>query len=195
MATNRPNKLADLLSMDADQALDGVRHASGRAMSAVSLGLHAAAENLLIKALRAAQSGDLERAEVYVTRAVQLDFDDHEQVHPARQQAQMLLFSSVTDALEGCEIGDHRWLDAALTVLPDCGEHARTELLGVLADVDQDWEVEHRESRRIKAALAGRTPAPDLEDTRSVPEVEQVRIILQVLDAVSAYRDALEVTE
>ena len=195
MATNRLDKLADLLSMDDDQPLDGMRYASGRAMSAVSSGLHEAAENLLTKALRAARSDDLERAQAYVTRAVRLDFDDHEQVHPARQQAQMLLFSSVIDALEGCEIGDGRWLDAALAVLPDCEEHARAELLGVLADVDQDWEVERDESRRLRAALAGRTPTLDLDDTRSVPEAEQVRMILQVLDAVSAYRDALEVTE
>lgn len=195
MATNRRNTLADLLSVDTDQPLDGVRHASGRAMSAVSLGLHAAAENLLIKALRAVRSGDAERAEGYVTRAAQLDFDDHEQVHPARQQAQMLLFSSVTDALEGCEAGDDRWLDAALAVLPDCEAHARAELLSVLADVDHDWEVERDESRRIRAALAGLTPSLDLEDTRSAPEAEQVRMIMQVLDAVSDYRDALEVTE
>lgn len=192
---NRPNTLADLLSIDTEQPLDGVRHASGRAMSAVSAGLHAAADNLLIKALRAAQSGDLGRAETYVTRAVHLDFDDHEQVHPARQQAQMLLFSSVTDALEGCELGDERWLDAALAVLPDCEDHARAELVGVLADVDHDWEVDHDESRRIRATLAGLTPTLDLQDTRSTPEAEQVRIILQVLDALSAYRDALGVTE
>jgi len=196
VATNRPDTpLSTFFRIDTDQPFDGVRHASGRAMSAVSAGLHAAAENLLIKALWEAQSGDLGRAEVYVTRAVRLDFDDHEQVHPARQQAQMLLFSSVVDALEGCEIGDGRWLDAALAVLPDCEEHARAELLGVLADVDHDWEVERDESRRIRAVLVGLTPTLDPEDTRSLPEAEQVRIILQVLDAVSAYRDALGVTE
>lgn len=178
--------------MDADQPLDGVRHASGHAMSAVSFGLHAAAENLLIKALRAAEAGDLERAGAYVTRAVRLDFDDHEQVHPARQQAQMLLFDSVTDALEGCETGDDRWLDAALAVLPDCEERARAELLGVLAVVDQDWQLERAESRRIRTTLGGLTPTLDLDDTRSVPEAEQVRVILQVLGAVSAYRDAFD---
>ena len=164
-------------------------------MSAVSAGLHAAAENLLIKALRAARSGDLGRAEAYVTRAAQLDFDDHEQVHPARNQVQMLLFSSVIDALEECETGDGRWLDAALAVLPDCEEYGRAVLLGALADIDQDWEVERVESRRIRAALADRTSTLDFEDTRAVPEAEQVRMVLQVLDAVSAYRDALGVTE
>lgn len=192
MDANRLDTLADLLSRDADQPLDGVRHASGRARSAVSFGLHTAAENLLVKALRAARSGDGQRAEAYVTRAVRLGFDDHEQVHPAPQQAQMLLFTAVTDALEECEPGDGRWLDAALTVLPDGEEHARAELLSVLADVDQDWNVEPVESRRIRAALAGRPPASDVDGTRSVPEVEQVRMILQVLDVVSAYRDALE---
>jgi len=183
---------ADLLSMDADQPLDGVRHASGRALSAVSFGLHTAAENLLVKALRAARSGDVERAEAYVTRAVRLDFDDHEQVHPAPQQAQMLLFTAVTDALEECELGDGRWLDAALTVLPDCEEHARAELLSVLADVDHDWHVEPHESRQIRAARAGLTVTSDHDDARSVPEAEQVRMILQVLDVVSAYGDALK---
>ena len=178
--------------MDADQPLDGVRHASGHAMSAVSFGLHAAAENLLAKALRAAEAGDLERARAYVTRAVRLDFDDHEEVHPARAQAQMLLFDSVTDALEGCETGDDRWLDAALTVLPGCEEHARAELLGVLAVVDQDWQLGRAESRRIRTTLGGLTPTLDLDDTRSVPEAEQVRVILQVLGAVSAYRDAFD---
>lgn len=181
--------------MDTVQPFDGVRHASGRAMSAVSAGLHAAAENLLIKALREAESGAVARAEAYVTRAVQLDFDDHEQVHPARQEAQMLLFSSVVDALEACEIGDERWLDAALAVLPDCEEHARTELLGVLAEVDRDWDVERDESRRIRAALGGITPTLDLADAQSVPEADQAQIILQVLDAVTAYRDALDAAE
>jgi hypothetical protein len=180
---NGPETLADLLSMDVDKPLDGVRHASGRAMSVVSVGLHTAAENLLVKALRAARSGDLERAEVYVTRAVRLDFDHHEQVHPAPRQAQMLLFTAVTDALEECELGDGRWLDAALTVLPDCDEHARVELLSVLADIDHDWHVEPDESRRIRAAIADLAPTPDA-DTRSVPEAEQVRTILQVLDVV-----------
>jgi len=195
VANDQLNRLIDLLSIDTDQPLDGVRHASDREMSVISSGLHEAAETLLTKALQAARSGDLSRAETYATRAARLDFDDHERVHPAWQQAQTFLFDSVVDALEDCEFGDSRWLDAALAVLPNCEEHGRAVLLQVLADVDQDWDVQRRESQRITAALVGRTPTLDREDTRSVPEVEQVRFILQVLDVVSAYRDALESTE
>jgi len=192
MPTDRLSSLGELLTTDADLPLDDLRHASRRTMSAVSFSLAVAAENLLIKALRAARSGDLDRARAYVTRALRLDFDEHERVHPARQQAQMLLFNAVTDALEDSQEGDHRWLDAALAVLPDCEEHARAEFLGVLNAVDQDWDVEPDESRRIRTTLGHPAPALELQDTRSVPEAEYVQVILQVLTAASAYLDVLE---
>jgi len=178
----------------ADRLLGDVVLASNRAASTVSLGLHAAAENLLVKALRAAGTGDHDRAGAYVARAVRLGFDEHEKVQPAWSQAHMLLFGMVVDALEERPADDHRWLDAALAVLADCGDYARTALLHSLAVVDHDWQLERQESRRIRAALDGIAWASEPEISPPGEEAEQVQAILQILDAVASYDHALDPT-
>lgn len=194
MPTDRLNAPPDLLYLEKDRPLGDVTLVSNRARSTFSHGLQAAAENLLVKALRAIQAGDSRRAETYVARAVHLDFDDHEEVHPAWLQAHMLLFEAVTDALEECPDDDHSWLDAALAILPECGEYALPELQQVLATIDHDWRLEPRESRRVRAALGDFVWTPRLETSPPEEDVERSRAILQILDAVASYRRRLDGT-
>lgn len=195
MPTDRLTALNEMLRLEADRPLGDVSVISNRATSPISHGLQEAAENLLNKALKALRTGDHRRAETYTARAARLDFDDHEEVHPAWMQAHMLLFEAVTDALEECPDDDHSWLDAALAVLADCGEYARPELEQVLATVDHDWRLRPQESRRVQTALAGVTWSPGLESSPPEQDAERIRAILQILGAVASYQRALDLTD
>ena len=174
-----------------DRPLGHLRLASNLAASAVSEGQQSAAENLLVKALRAAGDGDRDRAGAYVARAVRLGFDEYEEVQIAWRQAHLLLFGVVVDALEECPAQDSRWLDAALAVLVDCRDHARTALLHALAVLYHDCPLDRHESRRIRAALDGVDSTPEPVIPPPGDGAEQVRAILQILDAVAAYDHAL----
>lgn len=192
MPIDRITALTHLLRMETERPLGDVTLVSNRAAAAVSDGLQTAAENLLGKGLRAILTGDRPRAEAYVARAVRLDFDDHEEINPAWWQAHMFLFEVVTDAMEDSEAGDHRWLDAAMTVLAGCGEYARTEFLRVLATIDDDWRLEPRESRRIRTAVHGLGGSHERETSPPEQDAEHVRAVLQILDAVAAFQNELE---
>jgi hypothetical protein len=180
--------LDQLLQIDRDRPLGKVTRVSDRTRSGFSGGLHDAAENLLAKALRDIRAGDRERAEAYVRRAVRLPFDDHEGVQPGWELAQMLMFTTITDALEECELDDVGWLDAALTTLEISGEHGRAAIRHVLVVVDHGWRLSSRESRRVRQAVDGLVWQPGQEPAAPEPETERISAILEILDSVAAYQ-------
>jgi hypothetical protein len=179
------------LREQADRPLGDVQLVSGRAVQQFSRPLHVGADNLLLKALRALEQGDRERARGYIARAARIPFDEFEEEHPGLLSAHMTLFAAVTDALEECAPGDAGWLDAALRVLGSCGEDARLDLLRVLDEAQQAWQLEGRERRRVRAAVAGVDAEGQLRARLEAGRTSADQVILEVLDAVLAYEEAL----
>lgn len=165
---------------------------SGRALHQFSQAQQAAAENLLRKALRALVSGDDDRALKYVTRAVALPFDDHEQVRPAAWQAHMMLFDGVVDELEESAEGDQSWLDGALQVLHEVPAPGRVEMRHVLQDCADDYDLEPAELHRIRAALKAVPAEPKLADQPDLSDEVLQERVMEVLRVYLAYIDALE---
>ena len=89
----------DHLRERADRPLGDVQLVSGRALQPFSQPLHVGADNLMIKALRAVEQGDRERAQGYIARAARIPFDEFEEQHPGLLSAHMTLFAAVSDAM------------------------------------------------------------------------------------------------
>ena len=110
MNRNEPNSYRDTtstyLAKESDRGLGDIEFFKHRAISSFSRASSEAARNLLHKAQRALDDDDTERARAYVTRAVQLPFDEAEEVPPVAWEAHMLLFTAVTDALEESDEDD-----------------------------------------------------------------------------------------
>ena len=168
-----------------------VEFASGRSLQPFSAAGMAAADNLLAKAQRAVRDGDRERAARYIARAVELPFDDHEEAHPAAWQAHMALFTVVTDEVEEAAAGDYRWLDAAIQVLGSAGDRARRDLRDVLSTIDDDYQLEGKERRRLRQAIADVPAGPELNGLALPPEQLAVAV-LEVVEACVAYEEALD---
>jgi hypothetical protein len=98
-----------------------VESVSGRTLQPFSFAGQRAAENLLIKARRALDNNDVDRARAFVDRAVRLPFDEHEGAAPAALAVHMDLFCVVTDALEQAEADDSRWLACDHLTWPQLG--------------------------------------------------------------------------
>jgi hypothetical protein len=192
MASELPAALAEVLRHAADRPLGDIKLKSNVNERRFEQVPYRAADNLLDKAQRAIESGDRERARGYVERATRLPFDEHEQQHPGLNTAHMLLFSTVTDALEECEPSDSSWLDAALQVLPSCGEDARQDLLETLRTAAQDWGISAKEARRVREITAGVDPVDVLERRVDDDQLTQQRVILELLDAVIAYNETFD---
>ena len=145
MNRNEPDSDGDTtstyLAKESDRGLGDIAFFRHRAISPFSRASSEAARNLLHKAQRALDDDDTERARAYVTRAVQLPFDEAEEVPPVAWAAHMLLFTAVTDALEESDEDDTAWLDAALEVLASAGTVGRSAMASVLSDVPGDFEV------------------------------------------------------
>lgn len=176
---------------DVERPLDDVAVTSNHLRLAESSGLHAGAENLLLKAIDALGATDEARAEALVRRAARLPFDDYEQMAPAWWQAYMLLFSSITDELEDGP-GDDDWLTAALAVDDTAVEYGRAAVRLALAVIDADFPITHDQGRRIRSRIGERRARQDWQ--AMIPEGEDAvtAAILQVLAAFTAYDDALD---
>jgi uncharacterized protein (UPF0147 family) len=182
--------ISALLGID-DGPFRDVTMRSRQVIAEVSHGLHDAAANLLAKALRAVAAGDQARASDLVQRAVQLPFDEHEEVYPGPWAATLLLYQAVTDAVEACAEDDPFWLDAADQALGTADEDGRRALLHTLRDVVTDYQVPRNEARRINdmlhhAGLLDQEHPDRLELAATVPAV------LAVVRTVAAYLDALK---
>jgi hypothetical protein len=181
--------MLDYLGERANRPFGDVESLSGRTLQPFSFAGQRAAENLLIKARRALDDHEMDRARVLVDRAVRLPFDEHEGAAPAALAVHMDLFCAVTDALDEAEADDSRWLDAALTVLVAADEPTACDLRDVLVAIDHDYSLSPPEHRRIRAGIASvpaRAELRDLELTTS----ELHDHVLSILHARRAYETA-----
>jgi hypothetical protein len=173
----------------ADAPFGDLELASGRALQSFSIAGQQSASNLLIKASRALEDDDTERARSYIARAVRLPYDRHEQSHPAAMEAHMALFCLVTDALEGSEEADSRWLDAALAILPIADDTGRCVMRDVLVAVDHDYRLTRVERTSLRSATAAIPARPEMRDLDLGPS-ELGDCVMSVLVACSDYRAA-----
>lgn len=200
--TPRPDTLApmdddgrrsflDRVGGRANRPFGEVEFLSGRTLQRFSFAGQEAAENLLVKARRALDAHELDRARAFADRAARLPFDEHEGASPAALAVHMELFSAVTDALEQAEPHDSRWLDAALAVLSHADEPAACDLRDVLVAIDHDWALSPPEHQRILAATA---PIPDRAELRDLDlTTSQLREhVMSILDARRDYDQTLQ---
>ena len=176
----------DYVSERADRPFGDVEARSGRLLQSFSFAGQQAAENLLVKARRALDDHDRDRARALVERAVELPFDEHEGAAPAALAVHMDLFCAVTDALEQAAEDDIRWLDAALTVLTGADQRAACDLRDVLVAIDHDYRLSRLEHRRIRAAIAAVPDRAELRDL-ALTTVELRDHVLAILEARRAY--------
>lgn len=195
MNRNEPDSYRDTtstyLAKEADRGFGDIAFFKHRATSAFSRASSEAARNLLHKAQRALDDDDTERARAYVMRALQLPFDEAEELLPVAWEAHMLLFTAVTDALEESDEDDTAWLDAALDVLASAGTVGRSAMASVLSDVPSDFEVTRQEEKRLRRAIAGIPPETEPFDRGSSPD-EKAEHVLEVVRTTNAYQDALD---
>src|SRR3712207_2833221 len=135
------------LAAAVDRGLGDLQLQSNLSARALNQASYRAADNLLGKARRALGEGDRDRAARYVEKATRLPFDGVERAHPAVHEAHMLLFSTVTDALESSATSSTGWLDAAEAALAGCGPHAREDLLQTFRAIDNDYALQGKIGR------------------------------------------------
>jgi hypothetical protein len=179
--------LEKIMAEQADQPFGDVDLQSGRTLQPFSFAGQQGATNLLTKASRALDDGNLGRAKAFIDRAVKLPYDRHEQAAPAALSAHMELFCLVTDALEGAEPGDERWLDAAVAVMSLSDEAVRFDLRDVLTAIDQDYSLSSRESSRLRSAVAAIPKRAELMDLE-LGATELGCQVVAILVACRAYR-------
>jgi hypothetical protein len=184
------NALTDLLGRDTSGPLGQVQMASNRMGAGVSISLHGAARNLLVKAARAVAAADEPRAVGYIERTVRLPFDERDQIDPGWWGAHMLMFVTVTDVLEEAERSDRSWLDAAEDLFESLDRYGRAALGDTLAAIALDYELSPQEFRRIKKITAGASSS-EWVDMAPSELAERVRPVLTVVRATVAYRRAL----
>lgn len=185
------DRLEDHLRERAARPFGDVEAVSGRALQPFSLAGQRAAENLLTKARRALDKHDKASAATFIDRAVQLPFDEHEQMAPAAFAMHMNLFRAVTDAAEQASPKDSRWLDAAMQVLSRTTVPAACDLRDVLLAIDQDYALSQTEHRRIQAAVA---PIPDRAELHdlALTTAELREHIMAILQAHRDYQHTLQ---
>ncbi len=175
----------------ADRPFGDVQATSGQTLQPFSIAGQQAATNLLVKAHRALDDGDNNRARRFVDRAVSLPYDEHECAAPVALATHMDLFCLITDALERSEADDSRWLDAAEEVLDNVDETGRCDMRDVLVAIDHDYEISAEEHRRLRAAV---TPIPDRAELRDLrlPSMQLGDHVMSVLRASAHYRATLQ---
>ena len=174
----------------ADRPFGDVEQVSGRTLQPFSIAGQRAASNLLVKAIRALDNDEAERARAYVDRAVRLPYDRHEQSHPVAMEAHMALFCLVTDALEDSEEADSRWLDAAIAVQVAADEAGRCTMRDVLVAIDHDFHLSQTERASLRSATAAVPDRPELRDL-DLASNEMSDCVVSVLAVCRDYRAAL----
>lgn len=172
-----------------DGALGHTLIASGRTNQGFSRATSDAADNLLTKALRRLAAGDDDRARAFVRRALQLPYDEHEEMDPAPWSVHMMLYLSLTADLEASPVGDLGWLDRATDVCEAAAPPADDEVRAALASLLADHQLSHTEVRRVRALAPG-VPR-DVEPLAAVATAdEEVRCtaVMAVLGAVGHHR-------
>lgn len=175
----------------ADAPFGDVELVSGRTLQPFSIAGQRAASNLLVKAIRALDNGEPERARAYVERAVRLPYDRHGESHPVAMEAHMALFCLVTDALEGSDEDGSRWLEAAVAVLASSDVAGRCTMRDVL--VDHDYHLSRTERATLRSATAAVPDRPELRDL-DLPPTELGDSVVSVLALCRDYDAALSAT-
>jgi hypothetical protein len=177
----------------ADAPFGDLELVSGRTLQAFSIAGQRAASNLLVKAIRALDNDEPERARAYVDRAVRLPYDRHEQSHPVAWEAHMALFCLVTDALEDSSETDSQWLDAAIAVQAGADEAGRCAMRDVLEAIDHDYHLSRSERASLRSAAAAVPDRPELRDL-DLPPSELADCVESVLAVYRDYASALSST-
>lgn len=97
----------------------------------------------------------------------------------------MALFCLVTDALEGSDEADSRWLDAAIAVQAIADEAGRCTMRDVLVAMDHDYQLSRTERASLRSATAAVPDRPELRDL-DLPPNELGDCVVSVL---AVYRD------
>lgn len=173
-----------------DRGLGSLQVQSNISQSAHHLAMAQATRNLLIKARRDLASGQIERADSYIVRALRLPHHDESEAPAGVQEAHMMLFTIVADALDESDQDASPWLDTVEAILPQCGETAREGLRWILRTLDHDYRLQPSERRRIRSIAPG-TYSPDDENTflnqAGNDEAAHRAVITEFLLAADAY--------
>lgn len=142
--------LQEELARRSDNALGGVRRASGAQRNAEMEAWLSAGDNLAEKAIAALDAGDDDRAERLARRIVALPVVD-ESTRSGLMAVSVLMYSEVIDpSFEG---GDARgMLDLPLRLLPTLDEYAADALRHALASIT-DYELPAAMVRRIRSVV------------------------------------------
>ena len=185
--------LHQLLQAERSRPLGASELTSGLVLQPFSRALEEAADNLLLKARVALEEGDEERTAKFVGRAAALQYDVHEDGHPAVTVASMALFDEVVDAMEDADEGDATWLTTALAVLDHVDGIAEMGLRHVLDVLSRDFalSLSRRETKLIRREVGRPGPELDLGITRD-STVEEIRdVVLPLLRVTLEYHLAL----
>lgn len=146
---------ADYLDEQRNRGFGDILAVSGQTQQRAAAGLHAAAENLVNKALAALEDGDEDRAVRYATRAAHLAWDDHEKYWPGAMAAHMALYEELYDAMEASAEGDTAWIDDVITVLGEVSGQIHEHLADTLSVFawDRGISATPAESRKIRRAV------------------------------------------
>ncbi|WP_432572370.1 hypothetical protein [Kineococcus sp. SYSU DK005] len=164
-----------------------------------SFHLQQAAQNLLLKALRAVRDGDHARARSLSARALGLPNDEHEGVAPAWWAATVLLDGAVNEELEACDPDDDTWLRACEQVLhtaAEAGAGAQTgagaeagtgALRAAIAVAAVDHDLPRAEAHRCRTTSTGANLDAWLD--QSPPEHKQaLEAVLAIVCTTAACR-------
>jgi len=179
------------LEAERSRPLGDAQLASGRTLQPFSWALRTSADNLLGKAMVAMEEGDDERATRYAGRAAALEYDEHEDVHPAVWSAFMALFDQVVDGVENAHEGDATWLATALVVLEQAEGAGAVALRQALGSVAQDYTLEPRETKLVRRAVGQIGAEADFGLTRDSSSDAVREVVIGVLRVNLAYHMAM----
>jgi hypothetical protein len=158
------------------------------------------AENLLTKAMVSLESGDTDRAEKLIGRVAAMPYDEREEESPGVAAALMLVYNLVAQEFEDAQMGDTRWLEAALEIHAAADGAGKSHLASTINGfVLQDgiYTLNRDAKRRIREVVGdapleadvGEGPATTAEHRREVIITSLVRTAL-ALDATYSARFA-----
>ncbi len=151
----------------------------------------AAAENLLDKALRSLAEGDEVRANVLITRAVSLPFDEHEEVRPGRWAAHMMLYLALSEAVDESYEDDDTWFDAALAGWDEAGRDVVVEFASSMASLRSEEALTPHQLRRLNARLAPGLHEEEADEVTAATADRDVPLVREVLMAILTFERRL----
>lgn len=179
----------DYLEQRRNRGFGDILAVSGQTEYRAAAGLHAAAENLVNKALVAFEDGDEDRAVRLASRASRLPWDDFEERWPGALAAHMALHEALSEAMESSDEGDTAWLDDAIRVLGELTGEIHEHLADTLATFawDKGMDATPAEARKIRQAVgANREESRFGDDPTATPD-QLLPSILEILRVTHRY--------